>query len=55
MDNPKDHEGLSFGCNGALSDGERKNGTMVNKEPDDYNKAYILTMSSTCFTHFVHT
>ena len=42
MDNPKDHEGLSFGCNGALGDGETKNGTMDNKEPDNYNKAYIL-------------
>ena len=55
MDNPKDHEGLSFCCNGALSDGETKNETMDIKEPDDYTKAYILIMSSISFTHIVHT
>ena len=55
MDNPKDHEGLSFGCNGALGDGETKNETMDIKEPGDYTKAYILIMNSTCLTHIVHT
>ena len=48
MDNPKDHKGLFFGCNGALSDGEIKNETMDIKELDNYTKAYILIMSSTC-------
>ena len=55
MDNPKDHEGLFFGCNGALGYGETKNGAMDIKEPDEYTKAYILIMSSTSFTQFVHT
>ena len=55
VDAPKDHEGLSFGCNGALGDGETKNGVMDNKELNDYIKAYILILSSNCFTHIVHT
>ena len=33
MDNPKDHEGLSFGCNGALGDGETKNEAVDIKKP----------------------
>ena len=28
MDNPKDHEGLFFGCNEASGYGETKNGTI---------------------------
>ena len=35
VDTTKDHEGLSFGCNGALGDGETKNGAMDNKEPNN--------------------
>ena len=42
MDNPKDHEGLFFGCNEAYGYGETKNGKMDIKEPNDYIKAYIL-------------
>ena len=33
VDIPKDHEGLSFGCNRALGDGETKNRAMDNKKP----------------------
>ena len=42
MDNPKDHEGLFFGCTEAYGSSETKNGKMDIKEPNDYIKAYIL-------------
>ena len=55
VDTPKDHEGLSFGCTGPQVNGETKNGAMDNKELNDFTKAYILIVSSNCFTHIVHT